>query len=235
MQRPGEVEQRRDDARQAVDLGDDEVARPCRRGVVHRDRLPEPLRGRADDGEGIADLVRDRGGELAERGELLALHEPGAAGVERLELCLDECRRLPVSPPRLGRIADEVAEERERRPEGDGDERAHVAPVHLERHAEHDHQDRVDDGEGETARGRPPAGGSERAHVARCRCKSWPTPRIVARPAGGAQREARCGGRATACGDGATRRRPWARGCVASIAARSLDRRRTKGGQHERT
>jgi len=100
--------------------------------------------------------VRDRGGELTERGELLTLRHPGPRRADRLALRPDDDGRVPLAVPGLDGPADEVAEEGERGPEEPGHEQGDVAAVHLEGHPEPDEARDVDGPEEGAARGAPP-------------------------------------------------------------------------------
>src|SRR5262249_29670629 len=105
-------------------------------GVVRRGRLGEALRRGADDAERVPHLVRDRRGELAERGELLALGEARARRRHRLELALDHRGGLEILAPALARQAEEVAQRREGRAVEAEREERDVAPVELEANAD---------------------------------------------------------------------------------------------------
>ena len=95
VQRAREGEQRGDHVVQPIDLGGDEGAGAPSPSSSGRHRLAEVLRGGADDGERVAHLVRDGGGELAERRELLALRQAHARRVDGFRLLADE-RALPA-------------------------------------------------------------------------------------------------------------------------------------------
>src|SRR5437667_148350 len=90
-----------------------QLGRHAGAGVGDRD-LDRALRRGADDGERAPYLVRDGGGELAERGELLALGEARARRGDRLGLRADGLGLAPVAPAALDDVADEEPEEGER-------------------------------------------------------------------------------------------------------------------------
>src|SRR5262249_49589229 len=109
------------------------------------------------DGERVAYLVRDRGGELAERGELLVLREPRPRRAERVGLRVDDRGVVALAPPPVDHPADEPAEERVRRPAEAGGEEGHVAAVQLEADAQPEEGHDVEGGEQDAARRAPPA------------------------------------------------------------------------------
>ena len=84
-ERAREREQRADDARQAIDLGGDEAAGALRRRRRPRRRVsPRLCAAERMTASGFRTSCAIVARELPERGELLALHEPGARGLDRL-------------------------------------------------------------------------------------------------------------------------------------------------------
>ena len=155
--RAGEREERVDDARQPVDLRDDEVRRVTDRRAVGPLGLGEALRRGADDRQRIPHLVRDRGRELAERGELLLLREALARGGDLSHLRADDRRLRALVPARLDEPSETEAEHRERRAEVAAGEEGRVAAVDLEPEPRPVGEERVAGGERDAGREAPPA------------------------------------------------------------------------------
>jgi hypothetical protein len=120
--------------------------------------LAETLRRRADDGQRVAHLVRDRRCQLAERGKLLALCQTRAHRVDRLQLFLNDGRLLPVTLPSLGEVTEKETEERERAAEIRCHRPPNVGAVHLEGDPELSHPRGVQGTDEQAGEESPPAG-----------------------------------------------------------------------------
>src|SRR5688572_11274982 len=83
--------------------------------------------------ERISYLVGDRGAQLSEGGELLALDEAGAGGLDRLHLGANHGALLALTAAPFDDVSEHEAEQYDRAAVHGRDEKSHVATVHGKR------------------------------------------------------------------------------------------------------